>query len=517
MPDRAIARRFVPWLVAVVVLCLNVSTFTAGNTYDAVIYAQFVEGVTGGSELFTDFFNPYHVAHLPVATAITWTLQHLSIPVGGMIVLQLLAAIGGAAMAGFMVARLAPDTGLPLAVATSLAASLAAGTWFFATDGETNHLSLALALAALGPLRRLLEEAPRRATIVSAGVLLGASATFHITLGTQWIALLLLALVAYRERLRPVIAALLVASVLLGLAYLPRVIMLERSPMDWRLIHLVTFQADSPGGSYLLDDGFSPWAQWRAVSRSVGPDAGLATTLASVLPWLWLLAGVVALTLKRGGTMLRLAAPWFVATLALFAGWANQDFEFACFMVTPLAVLGASGIASLLPSDRARVGAAILTTCFAAIIGVAAWRGTIAPKLDPADNPYRALADMVAEATGQDDVVLASQVAGNPTKVYISYYAGRTTVIPEFFFGPQVDDAESLRRLGAKLSEHCAHGRHVFALPELIEPLTPERVAKLDWNLEAVRGLLAEWKPEPAVVDPATGRVLLYRLPNCPR
>jgi hypothetical protein len=516
MRARISVPRLMPWLVAVGLLALYLSTLTAGNTYDAVIYAQFVERVASGGGLFTDFFNPAHVAHLPVATAITWALQRLSVPVGGMLVLQLLAALAGAAMGGFMVTSLAEDTGLPLAVMTSIAAALAAGTWFFATDGETNHLGLALALAALGPLRAVLNDPPRRATIVSAGLLLGASATFHLTVGTLWIALLVLAIVAYRERLRAVVATLAVASVLLGLAYVPRVIMLEQSTPDWRLVHVISFAADSPGGGYLLREGFAPRAEWLALARSFGPDAGLATIAASILPWLWLLAGLAALVLRRGGVMLRLAALWFAATLALYAAWAGQDFEFACFMTTPLAILGACGVAALLPTERGRLRAALATAGFATIVGVAAWRGTIAPKLDPASNPYRALAEMVAAATAQEDIVLASEVAGNPTKIYLSYYAGRVTVIPEFFFGPRIDTSESLRRLRARLVEHCARGQHVFALPELIEPMAPERAAALDWDFEAVRGALLEWKPEPAVIDQASGRVLLYRLPRCP-
>src|SRR5688500_6907488 len=122
MGARASIHRLMPWLVTATLFGLYVSTLTAGNTYDAVIYAQFVERVAAGGGVFTDVFSPAHVAHLPLGTAITWTLQQLSVPVGGMLVLQLLAAFSGAAMGGLLVARLAPETGLPLAVTTSFAA-----------------------------------------------------------------------------------------------------------------------------------------------------------------------------------------------------------------------------------------------------------------------------------------------------------------------------------------------------------------------------------------------------------
>ena len=504
-------RRLAPWITALAMLGLYLSTFTAGNTFDAVIYAQAVERAASMSGFTADFFTPTHVLHLPLAAGVTWLLHAASLPVGGLFVLTLLAALGGAAMAGFMVAALADDVGLPLAVTTAVAAGLAAGTWFFATDGETNHLALALTLAALLHLRRVLAGQPTWRSIIWAGCLLGVAGGFHLTIGTAWIALLLVGLASWRTRLRPVVATLSVASIVLAIVHVPRLVMLMRHVRDWRFVHVISFSGESSQGGYLLKSGFHPIDELLNTIRSFGPDAGLASTLAIVLPAAWLLAGLVALALRRGGPMLALSGAWLLFTVLLYGAWADLDFEFACFMSTPLAIFGALGVGALVPSARARLCLSVATGLLAALIGIAAWRGTIAPQLDPSANPYRQLADMVAAATSPTDCVLASELAGNRSKVYIGYFGQREAVIPEFFFGPRIDTTESLRRLTGKMRERCARGAGMFVLPQLIEPGPPAK----GWDADAVRSLLNTLEPRAAVTDPATGRVLLYQLMRC--
>lgn len=504
--------RLAPWIVAALLLTLYLSTLTAGNTYDAVIYAQMVERAAGGGGVTLDFFAPQHVLHKPLAAGLTWLAQSAGVPVSGMVVLQVLAALGGAALGGLLVASLRPDCGLPLAVTTALAACLAGGTWFFATDGETNHLSLAFAAASLLPIRIMLREQAKRGVIAAAALSLAAAAAFHITLGTLWIALLVLTLARHRERLRDVTAMLAAASLLLLVAYVPRIVMLEATTPGWRLRHVVSFTKDSPGGGYLLANGFEPIAEWLYLTRTMALGASPLLEMGALLPWLWLLAGVAALLLRRGGPLLWLSGLWFVFTISLHGAWASQHLEFACFLTTPLAIFGACGVAALLPSAKGRLVTAAVQALFVGVIAGATWAGTIAPQLDPADNRYRRLTDMVVAATDPSDCVIASQLSGNESKVYITYFGLRRTLVPEFTMGPELTSAESIARFREKLAECCRSGGRLVALRELVEDVPGERVA---WDAAAVRALMRELEPRPLVIDEATGHVSLYSL-RCP-
>ncbi len=500
---------------------LYVSTLTADNSFDAVIFASFVERAAASGPMFLELFQPQHVAHLPLATALTLALHAAGAPVGGLLVLQLMAAIAGGCAVALFVACLRPHAGLPLALAASASWAVASGTWFFATEGETNLPAIALALAAIPPALRLLGDDARGRTIVAAGACLGLACAFHLTLGTLWIALLVIA--CARGRARRVVMALAVASIVLACAYVPRVMMLMETGAPWSAADLVTFTAEAPGGAYLLRSGFTPWAEWLGLVHGAGPGPSAIARVGQALPWLWLVAGAVAIARRRMDALAQLAGTWFLLTLALYAAWANPtDFEFQVFLTTPLTLLGAASLARLARREpaarepRRSLAIAGMVGALAACSAVAAWTHLIRDGLSVEKNPFRALASVVEEAAGEDDCVLVTGASGTRAPVYVAYFAGRRTIIPELTFGSRISSSESLRRMEARVDAQCGARGTLFATPDVVEPLAADQ-PRPAWDHDAVRSWARDRAPRVAARDETTGRPLLYALERAPR
>lgn len=500
--------RLAATVTGLVALGLYLSTLTSANTFDAVVFSMFTERAVAEGSGFLELYHPQHVLHLPVAAVVLRLLHAAGLEIGALVVLQLLAAVSGGALAFLLVRLLAPSCGGALAAASSLGCAVTGGIWFYATDGENNVVALAIAAAALGPALRVLEGGTRRDT-AWAGALLGLAAALHLTLGTLWIALLAVAATRGRSVLRDVVLSLALASALLALAYVPRLLHLAGRPEGASLLDLVVFTGDSVGGGYLLRHGFQPLGELGALLKGSSPSGPwLARGLAAT----WLAAGVAALALRRGPVLLRVSAVWLAANVLLFAAWSNLDFEFTGFMLVPLALLGATALAALAPGVRARSVVAAATGAAALALGLVNWRSFIAPRLDPAAVPARAAAELVLGSTAPGDLVLVTGLRDHLLKVYVPYWSHRATFAVEHAFGPTIPAEESVRRLRERVAAACARGARVHVLPDVLDAATP---SPAPFDARAVRDLVLSLEPAAAAVD-ASGAPALFTLRRCP-
>jgi hypothetical protein len=506
--------------VFAVVFGLELATPTADHSYDAVVFAMSVEAAVGSGGPFLELFHPQHVAHMPAGAIVLALLQACGVHLGGMAVLQALGALGGGALCGLFVLRLAPLTrSVPLAVAGALALGASVGVWLYATDGECNMPALAFAVAALGPALRVLEGAGGRRAVVAGGVLLAAACALHLTLGTLWIAILAAALLRGRPGappegraiLRDVVAMLAIASVLLAVAYVPRLVFLAKSPHGFSPLALVTFTGDSPSGGYLMSHPFHPGPELLEGLRGFatgGQGRCGASAVLRILPIAWLVAGAAALARSRRDVPLQVAFLWSAATLALYAAWSWRELEFTAFHLVPWAVLGTLGLAHWTHGARARAVVASACATLALLAALASFRCVIAPALDAGANPDLATADVVAELTRPGDRVIVTGTVRSRPKVYVPYFAQRAAIVPEFFFGPSIPPEESMRRLEEALAATCAAGGTLWALPDAIED-RPAPGAR--YPVEQVRRRLRELSPRGV----GRGAPEIYRL-DCP-
>lgn len=502
--------------VALGFLGLYLSTLTSDHSHDSVFFAMSAEAAVGRGAPDLEMFFPSHVLHQPFAALVLAGLQGLGIRVGGLVVLQAISSLAGAALAGLLVFRVAAATGSRLlAAGVAAATGLAGGVWFYATDGECNLVALALALAAFGPALRALDGSGRAS--VEAAILLALTCGWHLTLGTLWIGLLAVALLEGRLVARRAIVMFLGATALLAVFYIPRLIYLLGEPGAFDPVALVAFTGDWIGGGYLLRQPFNPIAELAQMFHGFAsvpagaPWARLAAAL-GVVPGLALAAGAGALVAGRADRAVKVLFAWFAVTLALYSAWGDRDFEFTNFLLVPAALLGATAIGRLLgrrPRAVTAVGGVVLAAALAA--GALNWSAFIGPRLDPAANPYLRVAEMAAANTRPADRVVLTGIERQRLKIYVLYFGQRAAVIPEFFFGPDISHDESMRRFEAAMKRACDGGGSLYALGELVE--TREIPSPDGFPFERVRAAVRSLGPVEVARIPEGS---LHRLERCP-
>ena len=491
-------------------LGLYLSTLTADHSFDAIFFAMSAEAAVAKGGAFLELFHPQHVLHQAGAALVVAALHSIGVDVGALIVLELISAVGGAALAGLVVHRVAVLTGSrELGVATGLATALAGGVWFYSTDGECNMPALAFAVAALPPILRAL-DGERRAGVV-AGLLLALACGYNLTLGTLWIGLLGVALASGRDVLRRAVVLLAVASAALALLYVPRLVLLLREPGPFNPLSLVTFTGHSVGGGYLLREPFHPVGETAEMLRGFARGDGALAALLGVVPLGSLACGLAALVLRRADRATRILAAWFAATLVLFALWAGRNYEFTSFTLAPALLLGASAFARLVTSPRIRIAVAAGVGACALAAGAVNWASLVRPGLDAEANPYMRVAEMVATRTRESDRVVLTGIGRDRLKIYVLYFGRRAAVIPEHFFGPDITQDESMRRFENALREGCAGGGVLYALSDVVEDTAVP--APEGFPMTRVRDVVRALGPVEVARD---GDDVLYRLQRCP-
>ena len=98
---------------------------------------------------------------------------------------------------------------------------------------------------------------------MAAAVLLALSCGWHLTLGTLWIAILVIAMGAGWRVMRRGLLLLSGASTLLAILYLPRLYFLLQEPGPFNPLDLVTFTHAVVEGGYLMSAGFDPRGERR--------------------------------------------------------------------------------------------------------------------------------------------------------------------------------------------------------------------------------------------------------------
>jgi len=197
----------------------------------------------------------------------------------------------------------------------------------------------------------------------------------------------------------------------------------------------------------------------------------------------------------------------------------------APFLVLYLSTLTADhnygGVVSAMMAERA-VGSGTLSVelfnpahvpCTGAAAGpAAAANGAcfIRPALSHEANPGFRVAQLAARRTAPADAILVASFPDPRLKVYLPCFALRRAVVPEFFFGTQISEEESLRRLEGMLAAACREGAALFALSPLVED-GPEAVGAFPAG--RVRAHIRTLEPEPV----ASGDGLtVCRLRRCP-